>query len=63
MKHAEFKAKLTDALTTFKKTTLPAKRFSLEVPIPDFAKVHVLKLIQKPKKDEVEQERKNNRYH
>ena len=62
MKHADFKVKLANALTKFKETTPHAKRFSLEVPIPDIAKVHFLKLLQKPTKSGVEQEMKNSRY-
>ena len=62
IKHTDFKVKLANALSKFKETAPHAKRFSLEVPIPDIAKVHVLKLLQKPTKDGVEQERKNNWY-
>ena len=58
IKHSDFKAKLANALSKFKETTLHMKRFSLEVPIPDIAKVHVLKLLQKPTKDGVKQEEK-----
>ena len=62
IKHSEFKVELANALYKFKETAPHTKRFSLEVPIPDIAKVHVLKLLQKPTKDGVEQERKNNWY-
>ena len=60
IKHSDFKVKLVNALSKFKETAPCTKRFSLEVPIPNIAKVHVLKLLQKPTKDDVEQERKNN---
>ena len=62
IKHSDFKVKLANALSKFKETAPRTKRFSLEVPIPDIAKVHVLKLLQKTGKDGVEQKRKNNRY-
>ena len=62
IKLSDFKVKLVNALSKFNETAPHTKRFSLEVPIPDIAKVHVLKLLQKPTKDGVEQERKNNRY-
>ena len=62
IKHSDFKVKLANALSKFKETAPRTKRFSLEVPIPDIAKVHVLKLLQKPTKDGVEQEKKNNQY-
>ena len=57
IKHSDFKVKLANALSKFKETAPHTKRFSLELPIPDIAKVHVLKLLQKPTKDGVEQER------
>ena len=47
IKHSEFKVELANALYKFKETAPHTKRFSLEVPIPDIAKVHVLKLLQK----------------
>ena len=56
IKHSDFKVKLANALSKFKETAPHTKRFSLELPIPDIAKVHVLKLLQKPTKDGVEQE-------
>ena len=62
IKHSDFKVKLANALTKFQDTPPCRKTFSLEVPIPDIPKVHILKLLQKPTKDGVEQERKNNRY-
>ena len=62
IKPSDFKVKLANALSKFKEIAPHTKRFSLEVPIPDIAKVHVLKLLQKPTKDGVEQERKNSGY-
>ena len=62
IKHSDFKVKLANALSKFKETAPHTKRFSLEVPILYIGKVHVLKLLQKPTKDDVKQESKNNRY-
>ena len=58
IKPSDFKVKLANALSKFKEIAPHTKRFSLEVPIPDIAKVHVLKLLQKPTKDGVKQEEK-----